>query len=197
MTWTDALQVGTVILAALGGGGAIVVGLSGFIGKIWVDRLKGDIDVKLRRLDAALEHHNFLLRRFAEFELEAITECWRAARACVPLLNSTRAIDSGTDEGILAVRKQELSDAHNALLSTIGRHEPFLPDDVAGKLEAIRRVVALELSNIHHHRHFEGDWWDKGEANQRALKELTDGLLTHVKARANELRADLDAKRSS
>jgi hypothetical protein len=34
-----------------------------------VDRLKGDIDARLRRLDSALKHHNFLLQRFAEYEL--------------------------------------------------------------------------------------------------------------------------------
>jgi hypothetical protein len=156
---------------------------------IWLDRVKGDIDAKLRRLDAALEHGNFLLRRFAEFELEAITECWRAARACLPLLNATRPHDSGTDEALLTDNARRLGDAHNDLLSIVGRHEPYLPDEIAAQLEAIRRVVALELSNIQHHEHFEGDWWEAGEENQRRLKRLIDALLVQVKARASTLRA--------
>jgi hypothetical protein len=96
MTFGDVAKVGAAVIISLGGGGAIVFGLSGFLGKVWVDRLKGDIDARLQRLDSALKHRNFLLQRFAEYELEGIVECWRSARACVPLINATRPEDSGT-----------------------------------------------------------------------------------------------------
>lgn len=38
MNWTFAFQLGTAIIASLGGGAAIVFGLSNFLGKFWADR---------------------------------------------------------------------------------------------------------------------------------------------------------------
>lgn len=101
MDWVDALQIGAVVITSLGGGGAIVLGRSRFLGDKWLQDWKGEIDAKLQRLDAALRHRNYVLQRFAEFELEAVTECWRAARACLPLINATRPLDSGTNEEVL------------------------------------------------------------------------------------------------
>jgi hypothetical protein len=39
MNWTFAFQLGTAIIASLGGGGAIVFGLSNYLGKLWADRV--------------------------------------------------------------------------------------------------------------------------------------------------------------
>jgi hypothetical protein len=190
MGWLEALKVGAVVIASLGGGGAIVLGLSGFLGQVWMQRLKGDIDARLQRLDAALTHQNFLLQRFAELELEAITECWRAAWACTPLLNATRPHDSGTDEAQLLSNTKLLGEAHNALLAAVGRHEPFLPTAILENLENIRQVVALELSNIGTYKHFEGEWWAQGARNQERLKTLTDSLVGQVRARTAQLREE-------
>jgi hypothetical protein len=119
MGWLDALKIGTIVLASLGGGGGIVLGFLRFVGDKWLQGWKGDIDAKLQRLDAALKHRNYLLQRLAEFGLEAITECWRAARACLPLINATRPDDSGTDETTLQANCTNLSEAHNKLIDVI------------------------------------------------------------------------------
>ena len=95
MSFEDVAKVGAAVIISLGGGGAIVFGLSGFLGKAWVDRLKATSMLACIG-STALKQHSFLLQRFAEYELEGIVECWRAARACVPLINATRPIDSGT-----------------------------------------------------------------------------------------------------
>jgi hypothetical protein len=76
MGWLDALKIGTIVLASLGGGGGIVLGFSRFLGDKWLQNWKGDIDAKLQRLDAALKHRNYLLQRLAEFELS------QEGRAC-------------------------------------------------------------------------------------------------------------------
>lgn len=47
MDWVDALQVGAVVITSLGGGGAIVFGLSRFLGDKWLQDWKGEIDAKL------------------------------------------------------------------------------------------------------------------------------------------------------
>lgn len=188
--WVDALKVSAVVLASLGGGGGIVLGLSRFLGDKKLQDWKGEIDAKLQRLDAALRHRNYLLQRLAEFELEAITECWRAARACLPLINATRPIDSGTDEDDLRVNAANLSEGHNKLIEAIGRHELFLSGPVVETLAAIGRVVRMELSQIGLHRHFVDPWWEQGEKNQREFQRLCDVLLSQVRGRAGELRAE-------
>lgn len=38
MTWTIAFQLAAAIIASLGGGGALVFGLSSYLGKLWADR---------------------------------------------------------------------------------------------------------------------------------------------------------------
>lgn len=190
MEWVDALKVSILILASLGGGGAIVLGLSRFLGDKWLQDWKGDIDARLQRLDAALKHRNYLLQRLAEFELEAITECWRAARACLPLINATRPYDSGTDEAILQVNFANLSEGHNKLIEVIGRHEMFLSRTVVDTLDAIGRVIRMELSSIRHREHFKGSWWEEGDKNRGDFKQLCDSLLNQVRERAGELRAE-------
>lgn len=194
MEWVDALKISTLILASLGGGGGIVLGLSRFIGQKWLQDWKGDIDARLQRLDAALKHRNYLLQRLAEFELEAMTECWRAARACLPLINATRPLDSGTDDVVLEANFASLSEGHNKLIEVIGRHEMFLSKPVVDTLDAIARVVRLELSNIRHHKHFEGSWWDDGERNRGEFQKHCDALLGLVRQRAVELRAETSAE---
>ena len=39
MSWQEMLGVGAVVIGSLGGGGVIVLGLSGYLGKLWADRL--------------------------------------------------------------------------------------------------------------------------------------------------------------
>jgi hypothetical protein len=123
--WADVPKVSTIVIAGLGGGGGILLGLSRFFGDKKLQDWKGEIDSKLQRLDSALRHRNYLLQRLAEFELEAITGCWRAARACLPLINVTRPIDSGTDEDDLRVNAANLSEGHHKLIEAIGRHDCF------------------------------------------------------------------------
>lgn len=63
LSWRDALEIGFVVLGSLGGGGAIVLALSGYLGRAWADRfaeeqrldsersltkLRGDVDAGLR-----------------------------------------------------------------------------------------------------------------------------------------------------
>lgn len=191
MDWVAALQVGAVVITSLGGGGAIVFGFSRFLGDKWLQDWKGGIDAKLQRLDAALRHRNYVLQRFAEFELEAITECWRFTRACLPLINTTRPLDSGTDEEVLQKNYANLSDAHNKLIDAIGRHEVFLQVAIVETLDGIGHVIRLELSNIRHNEHFKGTWWEDGERNRNEFKTLCNTLLKQVKSRAGELRAEM------
>lgn len=83
-SWTDIVKIVAGVIAALGGGGAIVVGLSSWLGKVWADRLMVKETAKFRedleRLTKQLERKNYVSKvRFdAEFaiyrELSVITD---------------------------------------------------------------------------------------------------------------------------
>ena len=190
MTWEDALKIGTIVVGSLGGGGAIVLAFSRVLGERWLQTLKGDIDAKLQRLDAELQHRNFVRQRFAEFELVAATECWRAARACLPLINANRPHDSGTDEAVLNDNAKRLADAHNSLLEVQGRHELFLDQALIDALDGLGKTIRLELAHIRHNERFKGSWWTDGEANREAFKGTCDELLHLVRSRVTQLRAE-------
>jgi hypothetical protein len=208
MTWRDALEVGLIVIASLGGGGAIVLGLSNWLGRVWADRLaerqrfdserelanqRGRIDQALARLDAALEHRNLVLQRLADIELQGLRECWQRARECHVHVNGLRPVDSGTDEDAFRERWKALGEAHNAFLSKLGEFEPFLEDPITDLLEKIRYVVALEISQSQRER-FTSHWWDQGTENQEKCKRLVEDLRVAIRARVAEFRRIAEAE---
>lgn len=74
-SWTDIVKIVAGVIAALGGGGAIVAGLSSWLGKVWADRLMAKETAKFRedleRLTKQLERKNYVSKvRFdAEFAI--------------------------------------------------------------------------------------------------------------------------------
>jgi hypothetical protein len=59
MTWKDAFEIVTTAIVALGGGGAIVLGLSAFIGKVWakhfLEREKHEFNTRLEEAKRELD----------------------------------------------------------------------------------------------------------------------------------------------
>lgn len=188
MTWTDAYQIAAAVLTGLGGGGAIVFGLSSYLGRVWADRQQGEIDARLKRLESALTHKNFIQQRFAELELDAITTCWRTSRQLLPLHYAVRAADSGTDETSLQERARALAESHDEALASLQQHEPFLPQEIADTMDEVLTIVRAELSDIQHHEHFVGPWWDEGQRHHEAVGALTNRMLEQVKTRTSALR---------
>ena len=72
MTFPDILKVVGTIMASLGGGGAIVYGLSGFLGKIWADRALQDDRYKYEQLNLQLQNQLADNSRRLQIELDAI-----------------------------------------------------------------------------------------------------------------------------
>ncbi len=202
MPFDEVLKVGLVVLGSLGGGAAIVAGFSGFLGRLWADRLaerqrlaseaeltnmRGRLDDALARLNAALEHRTFLLQRLATIELEGLTRCWKFAKRAHILVNGIRPDDAGTDAEALKKRLDELSDTHNELLSACGEFDPFLEDPIRDLLEEVRRIVALELSQASRD-HFSPRWWDQGLTNRVACEQRVTELRGAVRQRIAALR---------
>src|SRR5450759_4104411 len=69
MDWTDVLKIGAAILASLGGGGLIALGLSSWLGKVWATHL-----MESERQAHAIELENLRnsLQRLTETELRSL-----------------------------------------------------------------------------------------------------------------------------
>lgn len=207
MTLWDAAQVASVVLASLGGAGVIIYGFSDFLGRVWANRLaesqrheseaslaaqRGRIDEALARLDATLQHRNFLLQRFADIELQGVLACWKLARHSGVLVNDIRPVDSATDPDALNAKLVDLGEAHNKLLSTHGEYEPFLEESVRQILDDLLRLLRLELSQARR-KPFTSGWWDQGETNRGQCEAYIEALRTAVRARVAALRRVADA----
>ena len=49
ISWTEVLKIALGVIAALGGGGAIVAGLSSWLGKVWANRLMAEEKIKYEK----------------------------------------------------------------------------------------------------------------------------------------------------
>jgi hypothetical protein len=56
MTATDVIKLAGAIMGSLGGAGAIIFGLSGFLGKLWADRALEDHRHKYAQLNQQMQH---------------------------------------------------------------------------------------------------------------------------------------------
>jgi hypothetical protein len=72
MTPKEILEVALTVVASLGGGGAIVFGLSGFLGKVWADRTLSKQKQEYDQLNIAFTHQLGLATRRVQIELDAI-----------------------------------------------------------------------------------------------------------------------------
>jgi ribosomal protein S21 len=92
----DVLEISLTIIASLGGGGAIVFALSGYLGRVWADRtlarqqqeyaqlnitFKNQLDVATRRLQIELDAIGHLHKIRTQAEFEKMQELWKRIAA--------------------------------------------------------------------------------------------------------------------
>jgi len=191
-----------MVLASVGGIGVIIGAVAKFLAGAIVDRMKasyqretdtmiaelrGRLDEGLSRLNAALQHQNFVLQRLAEIELNGIHSCWRTAVTSQHLVNGLRPVDCGTNADALRDRLKEVGDAHNTLLTLIAKYDPFLDQTVRAILHEVARILRLEISQTRREP-FTSDWWDQGDRNRAALETQVNGLRAAVQLRIAALR---------
>lgn len=73
MSPKDVAEIAAAVLASIGGGGAIVMGLSGFLGKMWAERALEKDRQEYNRLNAAFSQQLDLATRRVQAELDTIT----------------------------------------------------------------------------------------------------------------------------
>jgi hypothetical protein len=72
MTPKEILEVALTVIASLGGGGAIVFGLSGFLGKLWADRALEEQKQEYARLNISFSHQLELASKQVQAEIDRL-----------------------------------------------------------------------------------------------------------------------------
>lgn len=121
MNWQDAVALGTTMIAGLGGGGAIVLGLSGFLGRLWADRalekdrheyaelrakLEGDLHNASQYLQAELDKFGFIHKLRTEGEFQRLSTLWKNFANLSFAFNGLPHIGMKLSPGDLEERKQ-------------------------------------------------------------------------------------------
>lgn len=202
LTIADSFRIAAMVVVSLGGFGAIVVAVTKLVAESVSSRLaaryqretdhllaelRGKVDEGLARLNAALQHRNFVLQRLAEIELNGLHSCWRAAITAQHLLNGVRPHDCGTDAVALRERVAALASGHNTLLTLAGKYDPFLDGSIRDLLYEITKTVRLELAQAERGA-FASEWWDQGDRNKAAMELQIATLRANVQRRVAFLR---------
>jgi len=166
MTFLEGLQLAGTILVALGGGGAIVFGLSNWLGKVWADKLMQKEKAKYSReleslkknLLQDLESYKIRLKKsefIFEKEFLAASEFVSLRRSFLP----TYSHPNMEWEDACEYMARDLDDIESKLESYISKHGAVLAEDVinlishctgiAGenKFEASGETVSLNAMN--------------------------------------------------
>jgi hypothetical protein len=157
----DVLQaILSAVFGAAGGVVALVTGLSGFLGRIWADRiveaqrakfgtelalLRGQLDAEVRRLQGEIDKTILVHRAHFDTEFNALKDIWRKVahvRSVFNELKPPRHRDAqGPSEGSRIV-----SDALAELIMAIDSQSPFYPKDIYDDLDNLRAMVKQELA---------------------------------------------------
>lgn len=169
----DVLKVVGGILVSLGGGGAIVLAMSGWLGKVWADRLMEKEKAKFSRdleafkhdLEARVETHKIRLKK-SEFifqkEFEAASELVAYIQRLNPPYRHPMMEWGDACEEI----GEKLEDIERDLNDFVSRHGAILSDDARGHLGS---AIALAGEN-------KFDDPSTGKSPSEAARELVEHL---------------------
>ena len=167
MTAKDAFEVAASVIAGLGGGGAIVFALSGYLGKVWADRglaeqrqkyaqlnidFSHQLDLASRRVQMELDTLGLLHKLRTETEFQKISELWKK------LSYLRTAFSSIPRHGFAVVSPdpQIRHDAHvrasnrfiaswNEAYETWSAEALLVPKDISKAAAALLTIANLEL----------------------------------------------------
>lgn len=168
MTAADVWRVALAVLASLGGGGAIVVMLSSWLGKVWanrileqdrahyaseLERLKTDLDRTTRLLQGEIEKTLFVTKTHFETEFQILREIWQEVSVVRASMSALRPKFDIVD--VRQTPAERLSERFAAyvpdvlkLIQTVDRNSPFYPQEIYETLDQLVRIALRERDDI-------------------------------------------------
>ena len=201
ISWTEVLKIVAGVIAALGGGGAIVAGLSSWLGKVWADRLMAKETAKFRedleRLTKQLERKNYVSKVRFDAEFAIYQELSKVFFDVVVAQNDLFTYyqfdvslpDKTAQQELCKQRYETARLAYNSAIASLHKNSPFIDKDFFDRFNDILRDIKLQL--FHYPSFYVAE--DAAET-KRECKKLFDECskrTNEIKDRMKNLCADL------
>lgn len=207
---TTALQYVGAFLLSIGGGTAILFGLSSWLGKEWaarileadrakyasvVEQAKADLERVTRKMQAGLDHRVFVSRAQFEVELRALRLIWRRCAMVRSTLVNVRPSSSlkpffQTEAERLADFEQHRGNFHTAhveLVAALDHNSAFIDQSVFEAADGLRNRTTAEAMGLRLETPFESGWYDRGDAAISDVMNLTDRVSAAIRRRLQTL----------
>ena len=190
MTGGDAIQIAAAVIISLGGGGAIVLGLSSWIGKLWADRLlaresaahQRSLEAHKRELELAFNARN----RVSEAEFEIYRSLWAEV---TKLAYMGQGIRSGLTRSTLTeeqhiARYRQFQHLLREFEVLYQSQRPFCAPEVHEAIRHLAQCVSLENKRAIADRDLDG--MELGESHMEGvipILEATEAVCAAIRAR--------------
>jgi hypothetical protein len=200
MEWRDAVTLGATIVTSLGGGGAIVFGLSGYLGRLWADRalekdrfeygqLKSKLEADLRNasqfLQAELDKLGLVHKLRTEGEFQRLATMWknfanlRSAFASLAHLGYQTVPRDAKERSVYAgERRGEFRSAIASTRQSFYEEMVFIPKNIADSAQATLQLAQKE-NTIYRMR---DDYAAYERLSQDTFDEFTNQMTSLEKA---------------
>lgn len=173
-TLAEVFELAGAVILSLGGAGVVLWGLSGFLAKIWtnrlleqdraryaeqldklkndyqrdLERLKNDLETHRQRLQAHLDRTVHIHRAQFEKEFGALSEIWQRIaelRAVFEALG-LRSRDAAQDAEYLRQVTELVVPKFYALVNSVDQQSPFYPQNILDACSEAITAVRVELN---------------------------------------------------
>lgn len=199
MTIADGLTIIATAIFSLGGGGAIVIALSSWLGRVWAGRIleqdrakyQQALETELERVRGDREKSVFVHRIQFEAEFRAYQEVWDGLSNCVASTLSLRPmfdnVPAGkTEEEIRSDRLGKFYSDFNSLVKVIRKHKPFLANSLDVPLNEMLRALHAEAIDYHHcsaKRDMDQDYWERQKQNSEDIQHRAENICGLIRER--------------
>lgn len=158
IAWIEVLKIVAGVIAALGGGGAIVAGLSSWLGKVWADRLmaeeKAKYEKELERLTKQLERKNYVSKVRFDAEFAIYREL---SKTLVIVVQDTSLLfpvgglqyAPASEQAKKQMYKEYYEDAYKSYTdfsNCLASNSAFIAEDIYQDFESIRKKVCQQVN---------------------------------------------------
>jgi hypothetical protein len=209
MTLQQIWEVAGAVIVSVGGGGALVLVLSSWLGKVWANRiletdrakyakeielLKSDLERSNRLLQGEIEKTIFVSKKHFETEFQLLRDIWEKVSTVRGCMSQLRPMVDIVDarrppDDLFRERFEAFVPAVKELMDAVDHTSPFYPQEIYASLDELILIAQRERDDIkvfHEDRlSFEGR--RRGRANFEGYLATVEKVSTLIRERLAKL----------
>ena len=199
----------TQVILWLGGIQAVFTAILGYIGKLWIDRLKekqkGEINADRARIRADLDATNLQLKSALDRKLHVhklqfqkeqqvyesiwsmLVDLQKAVGQLRPILD--HCDPNETEKERKQRRLSAVVDPFNSFLDQVNKERPFYSKEVYGELQELRSLMHRETTEYRILDPHDEDYWLRARENAEAISNKIDSVCESIRNRIRAISA--------